>query len=66
MSSIDMSVNLWSTGPIFDQEKEMDKSVPRILSEFREHHGAVNCLKWSHDGLYVSCYQSVVGLIVPL
>lgn len=48
----DSNILIWSTDPIFSEEKEDDENTDRLLSVLRGHSNVVTCCRWSPDGRY--------------
>ena len=46
----DSNILIWSTDPIFSEEKEDDENTDRLLSVLRGHSNVVTCCRWSPDG----------------
>ena len=45
---------IWNTAPVKSEKSELDKTIPRLLSEMTNHLGCVNCVRWSVDGVLLA------------
>ncbi len=45
---------LWNMAPVLSEAKEMDKDVPKMLTQLDRHLGCVNCLRWSPSGQFLA------------
>ncbi|KAI8975694.1 WD40-repeat-containing domain protein [Mycotypha africana] len=53
--SIDGTVKIWNTRPIYDEAAELDPNCHKLLSTMTNHNGAVLCVRWSNkDGRYLA------------
>ena len=50
----DHLIKLWAMRPVVDRAAETDEAEPRLLATLDGHHGAVNCVRWSADGLLLA------------
>lgn len=49
-SNVDSNIFIWSTDPVFSEEKEDDENTERLLSTLKGHTNEVTCCRWSPDG----------------
>ncbi|KAI9282301.1 WD40-repeat-containing domain protein [Sporodiniella umbellata] len=52
--SLDGSIKLWNTLPIYNEEAEKNILCPKLLFTLSSHQGAVLCLRWSNDNRYLA------------
>eukprot|EP01102_Stenamoeba_stenopodia_P009772 TRINITY_DN2897_c0_g1_i2.p1 TRINITY_DN2897_c0_g1~~TRINITY_DN2897_c0_g1_i2.p1 ORF type:complete len:740 (-),score=152.32 TRINITY_DN2897_c0_g1_i2:777-2996(-) len=50
----DNKVKLWNIEPVKSEEKEKDKTVPKLLASMGNHLNAVNSVRWSHNGQHLA------------
>lgn len=50
----DHQVKLWALKPVVNIEAERDESEPQLLATLGGHLGAVNCVRWSVDGVLLA------------
>jgi len=50
----DHHVKLWALKPVVDAAAERDESEPQLLATLGGHMGAVNCVRWSGDGVLLA------------
>lgn len=59
VSQVDSNIFIWSTDPVFSEEKEDDENTERLLSTLRGHTNEVTCCRWSPDGRCFSPFQLI-------
>ncbi|KAL7311347.1 HIR complex subunit [Mucor circinelloides] len=48
--SLDGTVKIWNTKPIFDEGAQKDPNCHKLLCTMTMHNGAVLCVRWSNEG----------------
>ncbi|GAN04822.1 hir-1 [Mucor ambiguus] len=48
--SLDGTVKIWNTKPIFDEDAQKDPNCHKLLCTMTMHNGAVLCVRWSNEG----------------
>ncbi|ORZ04888.1 WD40-repeat-containing domain protein [Absidia repens] len=62
--SLDTTVKIWNTDPIYDEKAEMDDSCHKLLCTMTLHSGAVLCVRWSKDGRYLASSSDNDNVII--
>ncbi|ORZ19308.1 WD40-repeat-containing domain protein [Absidia repens] len=52
--SLDTTVKIWNTEPIYNEQAEKDPQCPKLLCTLTSHGGAVLCVRWSKNGRYLA------------
>lgn len=47
-------VAIWNMEPVREEKYEKDDNIPKLLCQMDNHLACVNCVRWSHNGMYLA------------
>ncbi|CAO3591956.1 unnamed protein product [Absidia cylindrospora] len=62
--SLDTTVKIWNTEPIYNEQAEKDPQCPKLLCTLTSHGGAVLCVRWSKNGRYLASSSDNDNVII--
>ncbi|KAI8894110.1 WD40-repeat-containing domain protein [Globomyces pollinis-pini] len=60
----DFTIKIWNTKPVMNEKDQLDDQVQQLLSTLNLHDGAVLCVRWSPDGVYLASGSDDTKIVV--